>query len=211
MRKKGMFIVFEGIDGAGKSKQIQYSQEYLSQKGYQVILTREPGGTKIGAQIRKLLLDPENTAIDSQTELLLYAADRAQHIKEIIIPALERNAAVLCDRFTLSTIAYQGYGRRLDMAAITALNSLATGGLKPDLTLILDIEPDQARKRIEQNRQEKPDRLEQEKEQFFKLVRQGYLDAAGEKNTVIINGGREPETVFAAIKPELEALICGKN
>lgn len=212
MSKRGLFLVFEGIDGAGKSRQMDYTAEWLVAKGRAVTVTREPGGTAIGAKIRSLLLDPNNKNLDPQTELFLYAADRAQHIQEIIMPDLNRGNIVLCDRFTLSTVAYQGYGRGLDKTMIQELNRLATQGLEPDLTLVLDLEPQQARERIACHRSNAPDRLEQEKDKFFHQVRQGYLAAAQSDAKVrLIRGGEEPQAVFAQIQPILEALLCTPN
>ncbi|MDO4541862.1 MAG: dTMP kinase, partial [Bacillota bacterium] len=191
MKKKGRFIVFEGIDGAGKSRQIEYTKAWFEKQGFEVVVTREPGGTDIGAKIRGLLLDPANDAMADLTELLLYAADRVQHIEETIVPALESRKVVLCDRFSLSTVAYQGYGRGLDTAAIEKLNALAVGETEPDLTFILDIKPQRARGRIAKNRGEAPDRLEQEQDDFFTRVRQGYLDNA--HCCVVIDADREPD------------------
>lgn len=211
MNKSGGFIVFEGIDGAGKSHQIANTEKWLLNKGLGVTVTREPGGTVMGAKIRSLLLDPENRDMATATELMLYAADRAQHIAEVILPAIEQGKIVLCDRFTLSTLAYQGYGRGLDINLIDRLNHTATQGLTPDLTLILDIDPATARERIAKNRGLAPDRLEQEKDEFFAKVRQGYLAAADGEKVVIIDGGKEPHGVFAQIEPRLEALKCTGN
>ena len=203
MSKRGLFLVFEGIDGAGKSRQMDYTAEWLVAKGRAVTVTREPGGTAIGAKIRSLLLDPNNKNLDPQTELFLYAADRAQHIQEIIMPDLNRGNIVLCDRFTLSTVAYQGYGRGLDKTMIQELNRLATQGLEPDLTLVLDLEPQQARERIACHRSTAPDRLEQEKDKFFHQVRQGYLAAAQSDTKVrLIRGGEEPQACLLYTSPQ---------
>ena len=136
----GRFITFEGIEGSGKSSQITLLADHLRSKHRAVTLTREPGGTPIGDQVRKILLDPGNKALDPSAELLLYAASRAQHLKEVIRPALESGAIVLCDRFSDATIAYQGYGRGLDLAKIHALDRLVTDGMRPNLTIVLDVE-----------------------------------------------------------------------
>jgi dTMP kinase len=128
---RGRFITFEGIEGSGKSSQITLLTDYLRSNHWAVTLTREPGGTPIGDQVRKILLDPGNKALDPSAELLLYAASRAQHLKEVIRPALESGAIVLCDRFSDATIAYQGYGRGLDLAMIHALDRLVTAGMRP--------------------------------------------------------------------------------
>ena len=132
------FITFEGIEGCGKTTQLQLLARRLEFGGHPVTITREPGGCPIADQIRNILLDADNRAIMPLTELLLYAAARAQHVRELLTPALEAGGIVLCDRFTDATIAYQGYGRRLDLAVINQLNLLATGGIRPDLTVLLD-------------------------------------------------------------------------
>ena len=138
-----MFISFEGIDGSGKTTQAQLTAQYLRQHGYQVLLTREPGGTPIGDQIRGVLLDKmENTAMHARTELLLFCASRAQLVEEIIAPHLKRGGVVICDRYIDSTLAYQGYGHGLNLPALRSVVDFATGGLLPDLTLYLEIAPE---------------------------------------------------------------------
>ncbi len=136
----GTFITFEGIEGSGKSTQIALLANYLSARGIRHVLTREPGGTSIGDQVRKILLDPANRSLDPTAELLLYAASRAQHLREIILPALANGMIVLCDRFSDATLAYQGYGRRLDIEMIRSLDRIVTTGMRPDLTILFDIE-----------------------------------------------------------------------
>lgn len=182
---KGIFITFEGIEGSGKSTQIELLSKELERKGLQVIKTQEPGGTKIGAMIRKILLDPKNKVIDPMTELMLYGASRAQHIKEVILPAIEEGKIVLCDRFSDATIAYQGYGRGLSLNIIKGLDTLITGGLRPSLTILLDLDPEKgllrAKKRIEENSSLKEGRIEQEGFSFHKRVREGYLKIAEEE------------------------------
>jgi dTMP kinase len=174
-----MFITFEGIEGSGKSTQIALLADYLTAKGVRHVLTREPGGTLIGDQIRKILLDPANRALDPAAELLLYAASRAQHLREIIIPALAGGANVLCDRFSDATLAYQGYGRGLDIEMIRALDRIVTAGMRPDLTLLFDIEAAsgvaRARGRNNSLGLEAEARFENEELAFHERVRQGYL------------------------------------
>jgi dTMP kinase len=182
---KGIFITFEGIEGCGKSTQLELLAKELENRGLKVLKTQEPGGTKIGAMIRKILLDPKNKAITPMTELMLYGASRSQHLKEVILPAIEAGKIVLCDRYSDSTVAYQCYGRGLNLEAIKRLDSLLTGGLKPSLTILLDIDPEKgllrAKKRIEKNNSMKENRIEQEGFSFHKRVREGYLKIAEEE------------------------------
>lgn len=169
---KGTFISFEGIEGSGKSTQAKLLYDFLSKKGADVILTEEPGGTQIGMKIRTVLLDVENTGMFPLTELLLYNASRAQHIHEVITPALKRGAIVITDRFTDSTIAYQGYGRGFDLKVIHSLDLIATGGLRPDISLLLDLD---VKTGLQRNRGiQKTDRLELEDISFHERVRNGY-------------------------------------
>jgi dTMP kinase len=173
---KGIFISFEGIEGTGKTIQAKLLFEYLTKKGYEVILTEEPGGTRIGLKIRELLLSVENREMTSLTELLLYNASRTQHIKEVILPAIKRGAIVITDRFTDSTVAYQGYGRGIDLRLIGSIEKIVTGGLHPDITILLDLDVETGLRR---NRGiNKTDRLELEDVKFHKLVRSGYLEIA---------------------------------
>lgn len=209
MKKNGIFIVFEGIDGAGKTCQMENIKEYILCRGIDVVMTREPGGTVIGEQIRELLLNPAHQNMDDRCELLLYGAARAQHLKEVIIPALKQGQAVLCDRFHLSTVAYQGYGRGISRSVLEAVNDIATAGLSPDLTVILDVPAEVGFQRIQENREAPQDRLEQEKRAFFQKVREGYLKEAAQRreNYLVVNGDRQIEAVAADIKKALEPLL----
>ncbi len=174
--KKGIFISFEGIEGTGKTTQARLLSERLVEKGYEVILTQEPGGTVIGNRIREILLLPEHKEMSYMTELLLYNAARAQHLSEKIIPALNQGKVVITDRFTDSTVAYQGYGRGIDIQLIMSINNIATGGIKPHLTILFDLDVEVGLKR---NRGiNKVDRLELEDIEFHKKVREGYLKIA---------------------------------
>ena len=169
---KGTFISFEGIEGTGKSTQAKLLYNYLREKGADVILTEEPGGTQISVKIREVLLSVEHKEMSPLTELLLYNASRAQHIQEVITPALDRGAIVITDRFTDSTLAYQGYGRGLDLQLIDSIDLIATGSLRPDITLLLDLDVQTGLKR---NRGiNKTDRLELEDVPFHERVRNGY-------------------------------------
>ena len=169
--KKGLFITFEGIDGCGKTTQIELLKDYFEQKGYTVLLTREPGAKGLGEKFREILLNYDGE-VSSNCESFLFLADRAQHIDTIIKPAIEKGYIVLCDRHTDSTVAYQGYGRMLDLKQIHDLNKIATNGIKPDRTFILDIDVETSFERIGKSR----DRMENAGIEFFKRVRNGYLE-----------------------------------
>jgi dTMP kinase len=174
--KKGFFISFEGIEGTGKTTQARLLSERLIKEGYEVVLTQEPGGTLIGSRIREILLQPEHKGMSYMTEILLYNADRAQHLSEKILPALNEGKAVITDRFTDSTIAYQGYGRGIDISLIMSIDSIATGGVKPYLTILFDLDVEIGLKR---NREiNKIDRLELEDIEFHRKVRDGYIQIA---------------------------------
>lgn len=171
---KGLFITLEGIDGSGKSTQAARLKERLEAAGWRVVHTREPGGTALGRVIREQFLASGAAEIDPITELLLMAADRAHHVETVIRPALERGEAVVCERYTDSTEAYQGYGGGVPLDAVRRVNELATGGLAPHLTFLLDLEPAQAVRRWSRG----PDRVESRGEAFYRRVREGYLRIA---------------------------------
>ena len=171
--KKGIFISFEGIEGTGKTTQARLLSERLVEKGYEVILTQEPGGTVIGNRIREILLLPEHKEMSYMTELLLYNAARAQHLSEKIAPAINGGKVVITDRFTDSTVAYQGYGRGIDIQLIMSINNIATEGIKPHLTILFDLDVETGLKRNKGIN--KVDRLELEDIEFHKKVREGYL------------------------------------
>jgi len=188
------FITFEGIEGCGKTTQESRLSEILAEKGYPVVVTREPGGCAIAEQIRAILLDAENRALVPLAELLLYAAARAQHVEEVIRPALAADKIVICDRFTDATAAYQGYGRSLDIALIGELNRLATGGITPDLTILLDCPEEvglsRAMARINSMQGAREERFELESLRFHRAVRDGYLRlAAAEPNRFAVLDG----------------------
>lgn len=170
---KGLFITFEGGDGCGKTTQIKLLDEYLRNKGYETLLTREPGSKGLGEKIREILLNYDGD-VSSVCESFLFLADRAQHIDCIIKPALEKGTIVLCDRHIDSTVAYQGYGRGLDINRINMLNNIATSGLKPDLTIVLDLDVETSQKRVGTEK----DRMESAGSEFFERVRKGFLEIA---------------------------------
>lgn len=203
---RGLFITFEGIEGSGKSTQAQLLTDYLRRKGFEVVFSREPGGTEIGERIRSLLLDPELKGMDARTELFLYLASRNQHIRERVLPALRRGKVVVLDRFTDSSIAYQGYGRGLGEKLVARWNKLATGGLKPHLTIFVDVPVAVGQKRKENG---PLDRLEQEEVKFHERVRDGYHQLArrapGRMKLVV--GSRPMEEIFAEICSLVERLL----
>jgi len=174
----GYFITFEGIEGCGKTTQIKLLGEHLESLGYSVVLTREPGGCSIADKIRSILLDADNKGMCPLTELFLYAAARAQHVTDVILPALKTGSIVLCDRFTDATIAYQSAGRGLDRNTVDTLNLLACQSLRPDLTVLIDCDAaiglGRARSRIESNAGPREERFELEALEFHQLVRDGY-------------------------------------
>lgn len=186
------FISFEGGDGSGKTTQLKLLESYLASKGMACCCTREPGGTTLGRMLRKVLLEVDQKEISSPTELFLYLADRAQHVQEVISPALERGTIVLCDRFSDSTLAYQGFGRGIELDLLRRLNRLASCGLIPDLTFLLDCPVDVGLWRIRKQvtatlrsgasaKAERPlgqDRFEREEVEFHERVRRGFLDLA---------------------------------
>ncbi|MGQ7356629.1 dTMP kinase [Streptococcus suis] len=173
--EKGHFITFEGPDGAGKTTVLQELLPKLQVLGLEVITTREPGGVAIAEDIRKIILDPANTAMDHKTELLLFIAARRQHLVEKVLPPLQEGKMVIIDRFIDSSVAYQGHGRGLDIADIDWLNHYATDGVKPDLTLYFDIDAEEGLARIARNAERDVDRLDMEKADMHRRVRQGYL------------------------------------
>jgi dTMP kinase len=178
-----MFISFEGIDGSGKTTQINHTVKFLQNHRHNCVITREPGGTRIGEKIRAILLDPESKDMDPLTELLLYTADRAQHIKEFVSPFLSAGKTVLCDRFYDATVVYQGFARGLDIGLIDKLHNLLFENLKPDITILLDLPPEKglsrAWKQIKNGDRENVEtRFEKEKLSFHNKVRSGYLDLA---------------------------------
>jgi dTMP kinase len=202
-----MFITLEGPEGSGKSSQIGLLAKFLTEQGYSVVTTREPGGTPIGNQIRQVLHDVANTAMSSTAELLLYAASRAQLVHELVRPALAAGQVVVCDRYADSTLAYQGYGRNLNLADLQTITQIATGGLKPDLTLLLDIDVERGLARRRDGGEEM-NRLDLELVSFHQRVRDGYHRLALEdpERWVIVDADR-PVT---AVQTELRAVVLAR-
>jgi len=208
----GSLITFEGIDGSGKSTQIQMLEHEFNKLGVEYKTFREPGGTELSEKIRAILLDKENIELISTAESLLFAAARAQLTAEQIKPAIAKGEFVICDRFTDSTIAYQGYGRGLDIKQLEEINYIATAGLTPDITFILDISPEAAAVRMEA---EASDRMEETGVDFFRRIRGGYrqIKEQNPNRYRLINGEQSPENVFNEIKEIIvkqfeEVLTC---
>lgn len=202
---KGLFITLEGADGSGKTTQMDKIVEYFEAQKIPYIVTREPGSTKLGKKVREILLNHDGL-VDSTCEMFLYLADRAQHIGTVVNPALSEGKIVLCDRHTDSTVAYQGYARGLDIEQINHLNSIATQGRKPDLTLLFDVDTDVAMTRVV-NRAEK-DRLEAEGVAFHAKVRAGYLEIAKQEpeRIKVIDANLSVEEVWAQVLDILRAI-----
>lgn len=213
--KRGLFLTLEGAEGVGKSTNIEFITQYLEQRGIEYVLTREPGGTQLGEKIRELLLAVHEEPMSELTELLLVFAARAQHLDKIIEPALAAGKWVVCDRFTDATFAYQGAGRGLSMETIGELESMVQGELQPDLTLILDLDPEIGMQRAG-NRGEL-DRFEREQMSFFRHVRQGYLDIAQAEpeRCTVIDAAKSLEDVkldlLAALEQGLSKITYSKN
>lgn len=207
MTKKGLFISIEGLDGSGKTTLIGGLAAALQAEGHEVVVTRNPGGTPLGLAIRKLLLESEGP-MAPMAELLLYLADRADHLENVIMPALSRGAVVICDRYHDSTLAYQGAGRGLDEATIRQLNTAATGGRAPDVTLLLDAEPEALFTRLA-GRGGVPDRLEREPLAFKQRVRAGFLRQAqaAPERVQILDALQPPDAVLAQALARVQAVL----
>lgn len=200
---RGKFITFEGIEGCGKTTQIELFAGYLREKGHEVIVTREPGGTDIGDQIREVLLNPHNVAIAPTTELLLYGAARAQHVEEKIRPAMKAGKIVLSDRYADATTAYQGAARNLPKEILKKLHEVATGDLVPDITFLLDLPAELSLKRARDRNIERghEDRFENEEMEFHKKVRKGYLEIAKREpgRVIVVDGSGDVDATFSCI------------
>jgi len=204
MQTSGRFVTFEGLDGSGKTTQMRLLGERLRAEGRDFFVTVEPGGTAVGQQIRRILLDPANQDLRPATELLLYFASRAQNVEQCILPALRAGKVVLCDRFTDSTLAYQGYARGLGSEDVLALDRIACQGLTPDLTLLIDIDVETATARTQSRNANVPageTRLDEESLDFHRKVRDAYAAIARQNahRFRVIDGRGAPEEVFAKV------------
>jgi dTMP kinase len=196
-----MFITLEGPDGSGKSMQIPALAEFIRQRGFEVLTTREPGGTNIGDQIRQVIMKLGNTSMQPRTEILLFCAARAQIVEEVLRPSLQRGVVVISDRYADSTLAYQGYGHGIDLDELRQLLQFATGGLKPDLTLLLDVDAEEGLKRRQTNGGEW-NRLDAYAISFHKRVRAGYLELARQEpeRWQVIDASQPPESVQTSLR-----------
>lgn len=216
MNSRGRFISFEGIDGSGKTTQLQRLEKNLVAQGHTVVVAQEPGGTRVGRDIRRLLLDTASEDLGAIPELLLYFASRAQNIEHVILPALDAGSIVLCDRFTDATVAYQGYGRELGVDSVRHIEQVACHGVKPDLTILLEIEAATGLGRaLDRNRGQEHDesRMERQDLQFYERVQQGYRELALAEPDRIrrIDGQGSVEQVAAAVEAEVESFLKGRQ
>ncbi len=209
-----MFISICGVEGAGKTTQIRHITDFLESTGLKFVMTREPGGTEIGMKIRNILLDPKNGNLTPKAELFLYAADRIQHIEQLILPALNEGKIVVTDRFADSTTVYQGYARGIDLELVEKINELVLNGLKPDITILLDISPAVGLARVKDQlhfgeRAESESRFEREELAFHEKIRQGFLTLAQKemKRFRIIDADRDPGKVTEDVIRVLKAAL----
>ncbi len=205
--KRGLFITIEGIDGSGKTTQMGLIRDYASSIGCDVVMVRDPGGTRISEEIRRIILDPDRTEMGYCTEMLLYAAARAQMISEVIKPSVEQGKVVICDRFVDSTYAYQGFGRGIALEVLENINNIAIEGILPDVTFFFDLDPERAMER--RMASSTTDRMENEKMDFHKKVYQGYVKLAEKYPGRIkrIDSSRPVETVWNDIKLVLDNIL----
>ncbi|MEO3940114.1 dTMP kinase [Paenarthrobacter nicotinovorans] len=210
IQSPGLFIAFEGGDGAGKSTQAARLSETLQSRGLSVLRTREPGGTPIGEKLRSLVLDHGHGTIDARTEALMFAAARAAHASQVIRPALAEGTVVITDRYIDSSVAYQGAGRGLGAEGVLALNQWATEGLHPDLTVLLDVDPSDGRRRRTAG-DATEDRLESEPDEFHSAIRQAFLQRAGAapSSYLVLPANADIETLAAQILERVESLLAG--
>lgn len=208
----GFFITFEGIDFCGKTTQARRLSSYLRRKGYKVILVREPGGDKIAERIRRILLSKKNTEMTALAELLLYEAARSQLTQRVILPALEEGKVVICDRYSDSSLAYQGYGRGLHKRMIKNLNHVSTLGLLPDLTLLLDVPVAISLKRRKREKRKK-DRLERERFEFHQRIREGYLSLARQnrKRIKVVDGTARIDITCQEVRKVVDSFLSKSN
>lgn len=207
---KGLFIVMEGPDGSGKTTQINLLKEYLEEAGYECLITREPGGTVIGEEIRQLILNPEHKEMSPVTEMLLYAASRAQLVHEVIGPALEEGKIVISDRFVDSSVVYQGIARKLGISTVSAVNAPGIGIYRPDGIFFIDLSEAEGLRRKKE--QKNLDRMEQEGIDFHHMVSEGYRKVlSGRPEVMKIDGGRSIDTIQKKIRNHVDELLKKKN
>jgi dTMP kinase len=208
---RGFFITFEGTEGSGKSTQIEILARHLIRGGHKVVTTREPGGTAFGEQIRRVLLSVKNRRLDPRAELFLYLASRTQHLEEVIFPAMKKGKIVLCDRFSDATVAYQGFGRQLDMKVVRTAVGYAAKGLSPDLTLLLDLDVRLGLARVKDRG--RSNRLDREQREFHQRVRVGYLRLARlEPGRIkIVEAAQSPQDVAKDIQKIMDRYLGSRR
>ena len=207
------FITFEGLDGSGKSTHLKRAEEWMRARGHEVVRSHEPGGTPLGDAIRGLFLDSRWRSVEPRVEALLVFASRRQHLAEVVEPALEAGSWVLCDRFTDSSIAYQGAGRGLSLSWLEDLDRLATGGRRPDHTLLFDLPPEAAQRRGQSPKRRRSgglDRFDVENLDFYRRVRQGYRDLARRERIRLIDSSRDVETTWGQVEAALSDIVAAE-
>jgi len=211
--RNGCFITFEGSDGCGKSTQAKLLAEYLTSMDYEVVLTREPGGTPLAENIRQVILTPTAETLHPMTEILLYAASRAQHVEELIKPALAAGKVVICDRFIDSSLAYQGYGLGRDLQMVSEINLAAVGAVLPDLTIVIDITVEEALERAISRSGQIQDRIESRDLQFHQRVRQGFLELAKDnpRMKVLEASGKSIEQIHSEVINQVQPVISSNK
>jgi len=208
---RGIFITFEGIEGSGKSTLLNSMAAALRRSGHDPLITREPGGTSLGVALRKVLLDPDMEKIGSVAELMLFAADRAQHVSQVILPALDAGQMVLCDRYSDATVAYQGHGRGIPLDVITGIDNQARGGTIPNMTVLLDLPAEtgltRARTRNHESRDSSESRIDEEEMAFHQRVREGYLTLADNEpeRFVVLDALEKPDRLFELVMEEFQS------
>lgn len=209
VERRGLFITFEGVEGSGKSTQARRLSETLRARGRAVTLTREPGGTALGERLRDILLDLGQSGMLPEAELFLYMASRAEHVAGVIEPALERGEVVIADRFGDASVAYQGGGRELGTRLVESLNEVATRGVKPDVTFLLDLDPDRGLERLSRRQGAGRDRIESEALAFHERVRSAYLSAAGREPSRfdVLDGSLSEEAIAEAVLARVDRLL----
>jgi dTMP kinase len=211
---RGVFVTFEGVEGSGKSTQASALERHLAERGVPVTLTREPGGTDVGEKVRRILLDLGHAGMAPLTELFLYLASRAEHTMRIVRPRLERGEVVISDRYADASVAYQGGGRELGGTFVETLNQAATGGVKPDVTFLLDLDPEEGLRRLSAGRGEgERDRIEREALEFHGRVREAYLEAARQEpeRFVLIDARMTPSEIESVIASKVDELLSKRS
>lgn len=207
--KRGVFITFEGIDGSGKTTQIEKLREFIKSLGMQTVFTREPGGTRIGDYIRDLLLNPENKEISARTEAFLFLASRVELVEKVILPGLDSGKVVICDRFFDSTIAYQGIARGLGIKDIYRMSLWATQNLEPDITFLLSLNVNESELRLDRQKEKKRDRIEFEENNFKEKIQDGYLQIAKKFNNrfIVIDASLDVDSIFNQVRNHTLAIL----